>query len=72
MNKSVLVLGISGQDGAYIGHSLLKKGYKVIGITRKNDDANLKNLRALGILDRVNLIQSSYLDIEKIENICRK
>ena len=32
--KKALILGITGQDGAYLTDFLLKKGYKVEGISR--------------------------------------
>ena len=40
--KTALIFGISGQDGSYLAHYLLKKNYRVVGITR-NDSLN--NLR---------------------------
>ena len=33
--KIAVIFGISGQDGAYLADFLLKKNYKVIGLTRK-------------------------------------
>ena len=35
MNKTALITGITGQDGAYLAEYLLKKGYKVHGIKRR-------------------------------------
>ena len=35
MNKIALITGITGQDGAYLAESLLKKGYIVHGIKRR-------------------------------------
>lgn len=35
MQKSALITGITGQDGAYLAEFLLKKGYKVHGIKRR-------------------------------------
>ena len=32
--KKALVTGVTGQDGAYLANSLLKKGYKVFGTYR--------------------------------------
>ena len=32
--KTAIIFGISGQDGAYLAEFLLKKNYKIIGITR--------------------------------------
>ena len=36
MNKTALVTGITGQDGAYLAEFLLKKGYVVHGIKRRS------------------------------------
>jgi GDPmannose 4,6-dehydratase len=36
MNKTALVTGITGQDGAYLAEFLLKKGYTVHGIKRRS------------------------------------
>ena len=35
MNKIALITGVTGQDGAYLSHFLLKKGYTVHGIKRR-------------------------------------
>ena len=39
--KTAIIFGITGQDGAYLSHFLLQKGYKVIGTTR---DTSTKKL----------------------------
>ena len=36
MNKKALITGITGQDGAYLGEYLLKKGYEVHGMKRRS------------------------------------
>lgn len=36
--KSALIFGINGQDGSYLAEYLLKKNYRVIGITRAGSD----------------------------------
>ncbi len=36
MNKSALITGVTGQDGAYLAELLLKKGYVVHGIKRRS------------------------------------
>ncbi len=51
-----LIIGVSGQDGAYLAELLLGKGYEVHGTSR---DANLSpfaNLARLGIRERVKLL----------------
>ena len=35
MNKIAIIAGISGQDGFYLSKKLLKKKYKIIGLSRK-------------------------------------
>ena len=36
MNKTALITGVTGQDGAYLSEFLLKKGYTVHGIKRRS------------------------------------
>ena len=33
-SRTALICGISGQDGAYLAHELLSRGYKVVGTSR--------------------------------------
>ena len=35
MNKTALITGVTGQDGAYLSDFLLKKGYTVHGLKRR-------------------------------------
>ena len=32
MTKTALITGITGQDGYYLSHLLLEKGYRVVGL----------------------------------------
>jgi len=50
---SALIWGVGGQDGAYLAHLLLAKGYRVHGTSR--GQAVPDNLRRLGIADKVEL-----------------
>ena len=58
LSKRALVIGISGQDGAYLSQFLLSKGYEVFGTSRNISDDRVNGLRSLGILERINLIQA--------------
>ena len=40
MTKSVLITGVTGQDGAYLAEFLLEKGYEVHGIKRRASSFN--------------------------------
>ncbi|MDG2483070.1 MAG: GDP-mannose 4,6-dehydratase [Alphaproteobacteria bacterium] len=53
--KRALVLGISGQDGAYLARLLLDKGYVVHGTSRDADQNDFSNLVRLGLRDRITL-----------------
>ena len=44
MNKTALITGITGQDGAYLAEFLLKKGYKVHGIKRRSSLFNTERI----------------------------
>ena len=58
-NKSALITGITGQDGAYLAKLLLDKGYQVFGLHARRSTDTLWRLRHLGILDRVNLLNGT-------------
>ena len=61
--KKALITGITGQDGAYIANSLLKKGYKVFGTYRRTSTPNFWRLQSLGIFSKIHLIPSDLLDM---------
>ena len=53
--KKALIIGISGQDGAYLADLLLGKGYEVHGTSRDHEVSSFGNLARFGIKDRVKL-----------------
>ena len=50
-----MIFGVSGQDGAYLAHLLLSKGYEVHGVSRDVDGTSFGRLLRLGIKDKVKL-----------------
>jgi GDPmannose 4,6-dehydratase len=58
--KSVIVTGITGQDGAYLALNLLEKGYFVLGGYRRSSSVNFWRLEELGICDHPNLRLKEY------------
>ena len=60
--KTALIFGISGQDGSYLAHFLLKKNYKVVGITRNKSLNNLSRLKRLKILNKIKVIKGTALN----------
>lgn len=67
MNKSAIVTGISGQDGAYLAQLLLAKGYKVYGAARRSSFDNMQRLKHLGIDGRVEIIGMELLELSNIQ-----
>ena len=45
MKKKAFIIGITGQDGAYLSKFLLDKKYQVYGYTRSVSKKNLSNLK---------------------------
>ena len=64
--KIALITGISGQDGAYLAHYLLKKNYKVIGGDRRAASNTFWRLKKLGIISDIEIIN---LDVCEDTNI---
>ena len=64
--KRALVLGITGQDAAYLAQLLLSKGYEVIGTSRDAMAADRTKLRALGIDERVDVASMAPNDFRSV------
>lgn len=64
--KTALICGISGQDGAYLAQFLLSMEYKVIGTSRDSTTNSFRNLRALGIFDDIDTISMSHVDFRSV------
>lgn len=65
-NKTAIITGISGQDGAYLASLLLKKNYQVIGFVRSYTTVDLKGLDYLAIRSQVTIEECDLLDISQI------
>ena len=69
--KTALVFGCYGQDGALISKSLLEKDYKVVGTSRKlTSDSN--NLLKLDIHNKLHIEIGDIKEIKFIEKIIKK
>lgn len=69
--KSALITGITGQDGAYLAQLLLDNGYAVHGLVRRSSTAEnaLIRLKWLGIANEVNLIDGNLTDLSSLIRI---
>jgi GDPmannose 4,6-dehydratase len=72
MTKSALIIGVSGQDGAYLAELLLKKGYEVTGTSRDSDLNDFRNLQYLNIKESVNLLSVLPTSKHSICDVIRK
>lgn len=66
MNKSALVTGVTGQDGAYLAQLLLDKGYQVFGLLPRRSSDSLWRLRELGIDRRVSYVDGDVSDLSSL------
>ena len=66
--KKALIIGITGQDGAYLARHLLSKGYEVTGSSRDVMASSFNNLKTLGIHSQVKLISVSINDFRSVFN----
>jgi GDPmannose 4,6-dehydratase len=72
MNKTALVLGVSGQDGAYLAKLLLEKGYRVVGSSRDAQISTFANLARLGIKEHVQTESVSANDFRSVLQVLKK
>jgi GDPmannose 4,6-dehydratase len=61
-----LICGVTGQDGSYLAHLLLGKGYEVWGTSRDAQASSLSNLDALDIQQRVHLLSMAPNDFRSV------
>jgi GDPmannose 4,6-dehydratase len=70
--KRALICGVSGQDGAYLAHLLLGKGYEVIGTSRDAELNSFGNLERLGVRGRVQLLSMAPADFRSVNQAVLK
>tara|TARA_B100000767_G_C19759311_1_gene534417 strand:- start:202 stop:1152 length:951 start_codon:yes stop_codon:yes gene_type:complete len=68
MSKKAFIIGITGQDGAYLSRFLLDKNYLVYGYTRSVSKKNLLNLNILKTINNVKIYQYLESNPKKILN----
>jgi GDPmannose 4,6-dehydratase len=61
-----LIIGVSGQDGAYLASLLLGKGYEVFGTSRDAHLSRFDGLSALGLLPQVTLLSVAPNDFRSV------
>jgi len=73
MKKTALITGINGQDGSYLAELLLKKGYDVWGILKRNSVSENQTARIPdNIYKKLNLVYGDLLDMSSLINVLQK
>ena len=67
--KKAIITGITGQDGPYLAHLLLEKGYTVYGTYRRSSSVNFWRMDELGISSHPNMHLLEYDLTDQSANI---
>ena len=70
--KTALIIGVSGQDGAYLSKLLLEKGYRIVGTSRDAQVSPFANLTRLGIRSLVATESMALNDFRSVIHILKK
>lgn len=73
-NRTALVTGITGQDGAYLAELLLGEGYTVYGTYRRTSSVNFWRIEELGVRDhpRLHLVEYDLTDLGATLGLIRR
>ncbi len=72
VNKTALICGISGQDGAFLAQFLLSKDYKVVGTSRDARASSFRNLVRLKIREQLSYESMSLVDFRSVAQVLDK
>ena len=64
--RKALIIGVSGQDGAYLSQLLLNKNYEVYGSSRDAMASSFEGLTRLGLRDQVKVLSISLNDFRSV------
>jgi len=65
--KTVLITGVTGQDGSYLAEFLLEKEYKVIGMVRRSSTVTFDRIKH--IQDDITIVQGDLHDQGSLVNL---
>ena len=64
--RTALILGVTGQTGAYLSHKLVSRNFQVVGTSRNYSEANLWRLQRLGVEKKIKHVSLSLHDTAAI------
>src|SRR5262249_38731847 len=68
---TALILGASGQDGAFVAELLVKRGLDVHGTSRDKEISSFANLRSLGIYDSMTFHSAVVSDFRSVVEVLK-
>ena len=68
--RSVIITGITGQDGSYLADFLVEKGYRVFGMVRRSSTETFERIEHL--MGRIEIVQADLLDQLSMVNMVKK
>jgi len=69
--NTALILGASGQDGAYLAQLLIQRGVEVHGTSRDKEISSFANLHSLGIYDSMTLHSAVVSDFRSVLEVLK-
>ena len=72
MTKKALIIGISGQDGAYLARLLTARGYEVHGTSRDHELATFSSLARLGFKNEIKFHSLALSDFRSVLSVIQK
>jgi GDPmannose 4,6-dehydratase len=69
--RTALITGITGQDGSYLAELLLERGYRVVGIVRRETGEALHSLLP-ALAGRIDLVRWDMRDASSLAKILRE
>ena len=70
--KNALIIGVTGQDGAYLADFLLKKGYNVFGTFRRTSHRCFERLDEMNNYENIVKIKADVMDHPSIRSAFRQ
>jgi GDPmannose 4,6-dehydratase len=70
--NTALIIGISGQDGAYLAELLVRRGFEVHGTSRDKEVSSFSNLSVLGIRGAVTLHSAVIDDFRSVALVLKE
>lgn len=69
--RKALITGINGQDGSYLAEFLLKNGYEVFGIIKRNSITESQFSRIDHIREKLNLTYADITDLASLTHVVK-